>query len=98
MTTKTIRLDVEESRALHCDEAGCDDPAGKIVRSHTIRDSRSASLADPALEIICAVVRRSLMYRYHSVSPEFIRDAVQEAACRFYEQRELRAEINARTA
>lgn len=56
------------------------------------------ALDNPALEIICAVVRRSLLYRYRNVSAELIRDAVQEAACRFYEQGTLRAEVNSRTA
>lgn len=56
-----------------------------------------AALDNPALEIICAVVRRSLLFRYRNVSAELIRDAVQEAACRFYEQGKLRAEVNSRT-
>jgi DNA-directed RNA polymerase specialized sigma24 family protein len=98
MTTNTILSDVEESRALPFDEAYCSDTAREMVRSMTVHNARIASLDNPALEIICAVVRRSLMYRYRNVSSEFIRDAVQEAACRFYEQGALRAEINSRTA
>ena len=50
------------------------------------------------LDIICSVVRRTLTYRFRNVSQEFIYDAVQEAACRFYEQGNFRAEVNSRTA
>jgi DNA-directed RNA polymerase specialized sigma24 family protein len=98
MTTIAIRSDVEEGRALQFDEEYCSDTTRGVARPFTCNDSRFASLDNPALDIICAVVRRSLMYRYRNVSSEFIRDAVQEAACRFYEQGKMRAEINSRTA
>ena len=61
-------------------------------------DQRLAPLDRSTLEIICIVVCRTLSSRYRSVDSDFIRDAVQEAACRFYEQGSLRSEINARTA
>lgn len=98
MRTNTLRSDVEESRALPFEEAYCSEPARERVRPLTCHDSRMAALDNPALDIICAVVRRSLAYRYRNVSSEFIRDAVQEAACRFYEQGVMRAEINSRIA
>lgn len=56
-----------------------------------------ALLDAPALEIICAVVRRSLFHRFRGVPPDAINDAVQEAACKLYEQREMRSEVNPRT-
>jgi DNA-directed RNA polymerase specialized sigma24 family protein len=98
MTTNTIRLDVEEGCALPFGEAGSIDTARELARPYISPEGRLTALDNPALEIICAVVRRSLAYRYRSVSSEYIRDAVQEAACKFYEQGQLRAEINSRTA
>ncbi len=50
------------------------------------------------LNLICLVVRRTLSSRYRDVAEDFIRDAVQEAACKFYEQGDLRSEVNSRTA
>lgn len=58
---------------------------------------RITPLDRATLEIICLVVRRTLCSRYRAAGEDFIRDAVQEAACKFYEQGNLRSEVNART-
>lgn len=58
---------------------------------------RSALLDSSSFEVICTVARRSLLCRYRGVPTDIIQDAVQEAACKLYEQNGLRSEVNPRT-
>lgn len=58
---------------------------------------RLNQLDSSALEHVCNVVRRTLVWQYRTATLETIGDAVQEAACRYCEQDSLRAEVNVRT-
>ncbi len=51
----------------------------------------------PSLDLVCAVVRRTLIHRYRGVPMDIVHDAVQEAACKLCERGRLRSEVNQRT-
>jgi|GEM_PF-3568830 len=61
-------------------------------------ESNEEFLDPPTLDLVCTVTRRTLASRYPKVALELIHDAVQEAACKFYEQDSLRAAITPRIA
>lgn len=71
---------------------------GLHCQSEAVCGNNDESLDTPTLKVICTVTRRTLASRYHNVAQELIHDAVQEAACKFYEQSSLRAQVTPRIA